>query len=347
MRLVFYLLGGIISALIGWNLSLVILDLFKFASKTITGSTFPFYVEFILFPIVTICLSVTLVLTTIYLSNPIHYKANRRIRNSYLKIALKTGLIAGAIAAVLTVIIYQGKFPPASVRIVGWSLIGLGAGVAEGLSWRSLSTEGAKSNTFERPIKSALFGLLAGLIAALAIEFLRTIIPLGGYEDLLGFTLFGAGLGMALAISTTPTYQVALRAGRGFGRARKDNQSGNYPKINDRSLRIVNFEQTQIEEGLSIQLPRDTSQSLQIGSAEDADIFLPDVPAIAAKLSLERKQWRLSTPVGNKVQIQRRMLSENATETLYHNQMLTFYHENTNTRYYRFIFCDRFLDPDN
>jgi hypothetical protein len=109
----------------------------------------------------------------------------------------------------------------------------------------------------------------------------------------------------------------------------------------------VNFDQTQIEEGLSIQLPRDTSQSLQIGSAEDSDIFLPDVPAIAAKLSLERKQWRLSTPVENKVQIQRRMLSENTSETLYHNQMLTFYHEKTNTCYYRFIFCDRFLDPDN
>ncbi|MEG3436421.1 hypothetical protein V0288_04755 [Pannus brasiliensis CCIBt3594] len=351
MRLVFYILGGIISALIGWNLSLLILDFFKFTLKAIAGSEIPFPSEWILFPIVATCLSLTLVLTTIYLSNPTHDKANRRKRGKYLKLSLQTGLIAGAIAALFSVVIYQGKFPPESIRIVGWSAIGLGTGLAEGLCWRSLSTEGRKSTTIERPIASALFGFLAGLFAAISIEFLRKTISLGGYEDALGFTLFGAALGIALALSTTPTYQVALRAGRGFG-YRQPGQPSNeekksLPEIRNRSLNIVYFpDEKRIEEGLSIQLPRSSSESLIVGSDESADIFLPEIPARAATLTLEGKQWKLKCLFDGKIQVQRKLLSEDSSQVLYHNQILTFYHEKDKNRYYRFVFYDRFLDPE-
>lgn len=354
VRLVFFILGGIISALIGWNLSLLILDILKFTLKTIAGSAIPFPSEFIFFPIVATCLSLTLVLTTIYLSNPTHPKANRRKRGNYLKLSLQTGLIAGAIAALLSVAIYQGKFPPESIRIVGWSSIGLGTGLAEGLCWRSLSTEGQKSTTIERPIASALFGFLAGLFAAISIEVLREPISLGGYEDALGFTLFGAGLGIALALSTTPTYQVALRAGRGFGYRQSGqpsnenpNEKKSFPEIRNRSLSIVYFpDEKRIQEGLSIQLPRASSEPLIVGSDESADIFLPEIPAKAATLTLERKQWKLKCLFTEKVQIQRNLLSEDSSETLYHNQILTFYYEKDKNRYYRFIFYDRFLDPE-
>ncbi len=290
MRSLFYSLAGITAALIGWNLSLLLRDLIKLIFTIYDLSSIPFKYEFILFPIVASCLSLALVFTTIYLSNPTHYKANRRIRNAYLKIAGFTGILTGLISALVTVIIYQPGWSAWSIRVVGWGFIGLGIGVAEGLCWLFLSIEGANSAVKTQLIKSPLFGLAGGLIAAMIIELLRGVIKLRGYEDPLGFIILGSCLGVAFTISTTPTYQVALRAGRGFGTIdpkikKESNQPERpYPEIRNSSLSLVyrTPEQTRIEEGLSIQLPGKFSDSIVIGSSEEADIFMPYVPAKAA-----------------------------------------------------------------
>lgn len=356
MRSLFYSLAGIAAALIGWNLSLLLRDLIKLILKLYVQIYIPFKYEFILFPIVASCLSLALVFTTIYLSNPTHYKANRRIRNDYLKMAGFTGILAGLISALITVIIYQTGWEPWSIRVVGWGLIGLGIGFAEGLCWLFLSVEGANSPVKTQLIKSPLFGLAGGLIAAMIIELIRGVIKLGGYEDPLGFIILGSCLGIAFTISTAPTYQVALRAGRGFGtidpKTKKESNQAErpYPKIRNSSLSLVyrTPEQTRIEEGLSIQLSGKIAESLVIGSSEEADIFLPYIPAKAARLTLEQKQWKLTCLADRKVQIQRRLILENSRPTpLHHNQILTFYYEDNNDQYYRFIFYDRFLDPSS
>ncbi|WP_193888041.1 hypothetical protein [Fortiea sp. LEGE XX443] len=45
------------------------------------------------------------------------------------------------------------------------------------------------------------------------------------------------------------------------------------------------------------------------------------------------------------VQIQQKKLSQAETATLRHNQILTLYHQTNPEEFYRFIFYDRFLDP--
>ncbi|MDJ0731238.1 MAG: hypothetical protein QNJ33_14725 [Crocosphaera sp.] len=323
-----------------------------------------FLPEIILFPIVASFLSIFLVLTAIYLSNPTHDKANKRKRKNYLNMALKMGILTGLISAIITIILYQPSWTSGAIRrVVAWSIIGLGIGLAEGLCWHFLTTEGANILTKDRLIKSPVFGFLAGLVAAFLIELIRQKIQLGGYEEPLGFIILGTCLGLSLTFSTTPAYQVALRAGRGFGISYKSlNNQQSYPKITDSSksnlgLTFVPFKCLQkrkeedptkenlIEEGLSIQLPSKNKSTIVIGSAEESHIFLPGIPAKAAELILEKKQWKIKCFSPRKVELQTKKLSINDSLELHHNQILTFYYEKANEKFYRFIFYDRFLDP--
>lgn len=364
MRSLFYSLAGITSALFGWNIALLLVDLIKFILKKISENeiesnieTIIFNIErvllpeIILFPIVASFLSLSLVLTAIYLSNPTHDKANKRKRKDYMNMAFKMGIVTGLISAIITIILYQPSWTSGTIRrVVAWGIIGLGIGLAEGLSWRFLTTEGSSSFTIDRLIKSPTFGFLAGLIAALLIELIREKIQLGGYEEPLGFIILGVCLGLSLTFSTTPAYQVALRAGRGFGMNMQKLEENKKPKIQPEKsipLSLVYFDENDvIEEGLSIQLPTKKKSTLVIGSAEDSHIFLPGTPAPVAKLILEKKQWKIQCCAENKVQIQTKFLLENSRpQPLHHNQILTFYYEKDNDKFYRFIFYDRFLDP--
>ncbi|MDJ0659916.1 MAG: hypothetical protein QNJ42_10565 [Crocosphaera sp.] len=366
IRGLLYSLAGITAALFGWNIALLLVYLTKFILTTISKNEISsslettlfnferiFLPEIFLFPIVASCLSVLLVLTAIYLSNPTHDKANRRKRKDYIYMALKMGIITGLISALITIILYQPDWTSGVIRrLFGWGIIGLGIGLAEGLCWRFLTTEGSSSFTINRLIRSPIFGFLAGLIAAFLIELIRQTTKLGGYEEPLGFIILGICLGLSLTFSTTPAYQVALRAGRGFGMTKKqsDNRQDK-PKIilNDNTvpLSLIYFsDQDIIEEGLSIQLPTKNHSTIVIGSANDSHIFLPGTPTKAATLTLEKKQWTIKCFAEYKVQIQAKYLLENSRpQPLHHNQILTFYYEKDKEKFYRFIFYDRFLDP--
>lgn len=372
MRRLFYSLAGITAALFGWNITLLFVDLIGFSLKTISQNQISSNLELtlfnleqtllpeiILFPLVSSFLSVSLVLTAVYLSNPTHQKANKRRRNDYFRIALITGFVTGLISAIITITIYQPTWTSGMIRrVVAWGIIGLGIGLAEGFCWRRLTTEGANTFSKDRLIKSPIFCFLAGLIAAFSIEIIKEITEIGGYEEPLGFAILGMFVGLSLSISTTPAYQVALRAGRGFGiNDSRHNSSSQYPKIiyrekDDSALTFAPFFEREtrkkldlIEEGLSIQLPRINPSPIVIGSAEGSDILLPGIPGKAAELILKEQQWIIKSFTKNKVQIQTKQLEDSETKILYHNQILTFYYEKDDSKYYRFIFYDRFLDP--
>ena len=169
MRLTLYIIAGIVSCLISWNVSLGIIDFVKFLQQ----DTLPFRPDFILLPILAPCLTVSMIVATIYLSNPIHGRSNKRIIPKYIQTALGIGGLAGLGASSITWILYQIDVPDWSVRMVAWSIIGLATGLAEGLSWYWLDKEAltsSKQDIQSRLQKSTLFGLLAGGFAALILE---------------------------------------------------------------------------------------------------------------------------------------------------------------------------------
>jgi hypothetical protein len=352
MRIIFYLLSGICATLIGWNLSqLVILDFpLLFGAKSL-----PFYPDFILLPLVAICLNTAMVTTEIYLSHPTKLKANWRNLKPYLKNTILFGLGIGLGTAILTSLLYQTGINAGFIRVIAWSLIGCLIGLSEGLSWRSRSIEGSTDKGKSRVWKSPLFGFIAGLIAAIIIELIRQPIKLRGFEDPVGFVILGLSLGLLLSFAAAPTYQVALRAGAGFEATKSVNN--NPPKLKNRDgqtferLRFVTEDQTweTIEEGLSIQLPAKISnqQPLIIGSSNDAHIYLPNIPEQVAQLITEDGKLKLRCLVDQSVKIQNETLSARGkARELLHNQILTFFYQDNTKKYYRFIFYDRFLDPE-
>lgn len=368
MKIIFSAIAGIFATVLGWSLSQILLiDLILTGFKQ---RTLPFRPEFILLPIVASCLAVAMVTTEIILSNPTRQKANQRVLPFYQKLALLIGIIAGLIAAFLSWSFYHTGMPDWLIRVLAWGIIGLFTGLAEGISWRFRTIEGATEQTNIRVQKSALFGLGAGLVAAILVELLRGGVKLGGYEDPIGFLIFGLIMGISLNFASAPTYLVALRAGEGFEAIdpkmdkRKLNQ---LPQIQNNNLWFVYRKRNKmidnvlddprikdslddshdnvIQEGLSIQLPAKTVQPLLIGSSHDSDIYMPHIPENAAVLTIKRGNVTLISLVDESVQIQRKVLTTKETKSLSHNQILTFYYKDNKEKYYRFIFYDRFLDP--
>ena len=346
-RALFYTLSGIISALFGWFLSQIFLvDL----GQTFSDKNSPLNPDFILFLIVGACLAASMVATEIFLSHPTRYRANKRVLPRYLRRALLTGAVAGLISAVLTSLLYMTGTPSIIVRIVAWSLVGLFTGLGESLSWKVRSIEGRSSQANQRIKKSTLFGFGAGFGAAVLVEIFRSNTPLGGYEDPAGFLILGMILGISLNFATTPTYQVALRAGKGF----EEEHSVNSPILKSNSLSFVSQPSSKpdIEEGLSIRLPSETTYPIIIGSGDNVDIFIPNIPEEVACLEIKNRQVTLTCWVKNQVKIQNRLMDMNGSESLIHNQMIAFYYENydpsnpdEDSQLYRFVFYDRFLDP--
>ncbi|MFB8796643.1 MAG: hypothetical protein U7126_21030 [Microcoleus sp.] len=350
-RALFYTLSGIVSAIIGWFLSQILLiDLGQFFIK----DALLFNPDFILLPIVGACLAVAMVVTEIFLSNPTRYRANRRVLPPYFWGALATGAVAGLISAVCTSLLYATGTPSGIVRVATWSLVGFFTGLGESLSWRLRSIEASSSLANQRIKKAILFGLGAGFGAAVLVEIFRSDIQLGGYEDPAGFLVLGLMLGLSLSFATAPTYQVALRAGKGFepppSQALIVGKS--LPELRN-SLRFVTTKSRSalIEEGLSIKLPSQTTSPIIIGSGDRVDIYIPNIPEECAGLEVKNRQVTLTCWVHKQVKIQNRRMNLGDQETLIHNQIITFYHENRqpnaeeDSQLYRFVFYDRFLDP--
>lgn len=350
-RALFYSLSGIVSAIIGWFLSQILLiDVGQLLSK----NPLFFNPDFILLPIVGACLAVAMVVTEIFLSNPTRYRANRRVLPPYFWGALATGAVAGLISAVCTSLLYRTGTPSGIVRVVAWSLVGFFTGLGESVSWRLRSIEGASSLANQRIKKAILFGFGAGFGAAILVEIFRSDMQLGGYEDPAGFIVLGLMLGLSLSFATAPTYQVALRAGKGFEPPPSQGliPRNSLPRLQNSLRFVTKTHSALIEEGLSIKLPSQTTSPIIIGSGDRADIYIPNIPEECACLEVKNRQVTLTCWVHKKVKIQNRSMNQGDQEFLIHNQMITFCYENPypsiqdeDSQLYRFVFYDRFLDP--
>ncbi|MBD2138186.1 hypothetical protein H6F32_11430 [Anabaena sp. FACHB-1237] len=381
MRIYLYILAGITSALIGWNIGqffLTDIGLFKE------------YPEITLFPCIAIALACGMVINEIFISNPTRPKLSLRIAKTPLLIALGLGTLAGLISGVISQILFlpQIHFPAPIVRIIGWLLIGVSVGLAEGLTWRWHSMEAGDPKRFWHRFKISVFGAsTASLFAAAIFEIIRTIgevtSDFKGIEDPLGFSILGLLLGLTFSITNSPSYLGALRAGTGFEytgenyadfdpNAPISNQK--IPCIDKSILRFVNDGNAyEIEEGLSIQLP--SNGIIRIGSSvQKSNIYIPDLPLHVADLVIEKRDAILTpNPVAYKfIEVNGQRLTSRDSIRLKHNYVLTFYPDpttqNTTTnvtttqlktqnvnqtqqpqqrpqKIYRFVYYNRFLDP--
>jgi hypothetical protein len=363
MRIYFYILAGIISALIGWNIAQVFLTDLGLLKR------FP---EIILFPCIAISLAIGMVINEIFISNPTRPKLCLRKAIIPFFIALGLGTILGLISGGISTILFlpQLKIPAPIIRVVGWLIIGISVGLTEGLTWRWETVEAGDPKRFWRRFTVSLIGAsLASLTAAFLFEFLRsklTEIPpiLRSYEDPLGFSILGLLLGLTFSLTNSPSYLVALRAGSGFEYTgeiffdEEDDNSGqqktikllpSYPVIQTNILSFVSdSEHDKIEEGLSIRLP--AKGKIIIGSDPDSHVFIPDIPSHVADLEIKKREtflipnpkfYRFIALNGNRLGSQRKI-------TLKHNNLITFYPKDTEFsahKIYRFVYYNRFFDP--
>lgn len=356
MRSYFYILAGITSALIGWNLGQVFL--------TDLGLLKPFP-ELVLFPCIAVSLAVGMVFTEIFVSTPTRPKLCWRIALFPIAIAAALGILAGLIAGGISqiVLLPQVRFDTRILRIVSWLLIGTSTGIAEGVSWRWHSIEAGDAKRFwQRFQTSTIASFAASLAAALIFEILRQFIgefpaALKGLEDPIGFSILGMLLGFVFSISTSPSYMAALRAGSGFeytGDVYYDaiGSKSEYPTINKKEAKlkfVSDSESEQIEEGLSIQLP--ATGTIKIGSADRANIRIPGLPLHAADLEVKVREAILkpNPKFYNTIEVNGCRLSSSNPISLKHNNILTFYplqqDRPDEEKLYRFVYYNRFLDP--
>lgn len=356
-RLAFYISAGIFSSLLGWSISqLLWIDLGSFIASFINlfglGTKFELP-PFLILIVVTPCIAIAMVVIEIFVSNPTRYKANWRIlKRTSIPVVTTTGIISGAILSLLNWYLLASNWSSFHVRLLSWSLIGLFVGLAESVSWAYCSIEGSGRKARSRVIQSMFLGTFAGLIAAATYNSVRQ--NFGKYQESIGFVLLGIFLGAVLSFASRPSYQVALRAGHGFESVNSD--SNLFPELSNKrfSQKVFSFipvpegkNDNRIEEGLSIKLPTAVSKNkpIVIGSHQEADIFIPCIPERCLCLWVETSGVKIECSHQQTVKIQEEMLSKGQTKTLRHNQILTLYYQSNPKEFYRFIFYDRFLDP--
>lgn len=364
MRIYLYLLAGITSTLIGWNIGQFFLaDL---------GILKPFP-EVVLFPSVAISLAMGMVMNEIFISNPTRPKLNFRVARIPLLIAGGLGLLAGLIGGGIAQIVFLPfvNIPIPVLRTLGWLFIGAAVGLAEGLTWRWHSLEAGDPKRFWKRFKTSVAGgVLASLVAAFIFEFIR--LPFAGQmpnalraaEDPIGFSILGLFLGLTFSLTNSPSYMAALRAGAGFeytGEIFDDVEPIDsymtipnpiYPSIDPTMLTFVSdSSEARIEEGLSIRLPE--KGSLKIGSSEKANIYIPDLPLHIADLDLKAREAVLkpNPRYYSFIAVNGNRLGTRQPILLKHNYLITFYpkeQEDPNEeKIYRFVYYNRFLDPQS
>ena len=360
MRTYLYILAGITSALIGYNLG-------QFAITSLGILEIP--AEIILFPCIAISLAVGMVINEIFISNPTRPKINFRIAKIPLLIAAGLGILIGLIAGVIYQILLLSPIPGIIIRVLSWLLIGGAVGLTEGLTWRWRSVEAGDRQRFRKRLRTSIIAATnAALVAALLFELIR--LPLSqtanrGLEDPLGFSILGLVLGFVFSITNSPSYMAALRAGTGFeykGPNYEDIDPGvttvnnPFPHINQGKLKFVSKSKAyEIEEGLSIQLP--ATGTIRIGSAikkpngKGADIYLPELPLHVADIIVQQREARLSPnpKFFDTIEVNGKPLRDREDITLKHNYVLTFHSLNkggkNGEKIYRFVYYNRFLDP--
>lgn len=359
MRIYLYILAGVISALIGWNLGQFILtDLGLLQSVP----------EIALFPCIAISLAIGMVMNEIFISNPTRLKLNFRIARIPFLIALGLGLLVGLAVGSISQILFlpQVPVPAFIVRTLGWVFIGSSVGLAEGLTWRWRSLEAGDRKRFWRRFKTSLIAsILASLAAAVIFESLRLLldrIP-GAFkaaEDPVGFSLLGLLLGLVFSLTNSPSYMVALRAGAGFEYTDPGPSFEDFPaspstdrQMSPRIARDLQFvsdgKLKEIEEGLSIQLP--ATGSITIGSNPESNIYIPGIPPNVADLELQHRETILAPNPqwSHTIKVNGETLKNGQQIALKHNYVLTFrsieQDDLDEQKIYRFVYYNRFLDP--
>jgi hypothetical protein len=365
MRIYLYLIAGITSALIGWNLGQFLLtDLGLFSSLP----------ELILYPCIAISLAVGMVLNEIFISSPTRPKLCLRKAKIPLLIALGLGLIIGLFSGAIALLLFLPFFaiPAVIVRVVGWLLIGVAVGLAEGLTWRWETVEAGDKKRFRNRLIASIGGAMgASFLAAILFEVVRLLLEempknLRLAEDPIGFSVLGLFLGLTFSLTGSPSYLVALRAGSGFEYVSQGfaqlpspsvNLSKDYPQIDQSVLTFVsNSINERIEEGLSIKLP--SKGSFKIGSSKDCHICIPSLPDHVATLEIKAREAVLIPHVlyFNHVAVNGEELTTKKNIILKHNYLVTFYpileSENPEKslfvnyeKIFRFVYYNRFFDP--
>ena len=375
MRIYFHIISGIFSAIIGWSLSqLLWLEIGKILNQGKSAfDAIPLPSDIVLLPIIAASIAVGMVATEILVSNPTKHRLNlkeifsinpARNRSQILPhfwLAVLCGLGAGLISALLAWWLYGTNLLGQWVRVISWVTVGLFVGLAEGLSWRSRSMEGETQRADQRLLKSIGIGGVAGLIAAFIVEIVRTQLKtsgLGGFEDVISFSILGAALGVGLSLGAAPNYAVALRAGAGFEMTEEmqkkfKDDDPDLPRIIDvdRLQILTEYEpDTPLEENLSIQLPYHTKgKPIIIGGcpAKNIHIYLPGIPDECASLSVNNRTVEIKCLAPGKVQINRTLMKRREKKLLHHGQIITLLRNDKQNKYYCFCFYDTLYDPQS
>ena len=393
LRLILYILAGITTALLGWNLSQATFGLLGFLENIpilSTVSQLRQWEDIIVFPFITVCLSAGMVLNEIFITNPTRPKLNWRIAQKPMIYTVLCGLLAGLAIGGLLQIFYQPQFQieERTVRVISWWCIGAVVGLIEGLTWGFYNMEGAdKERRRKRQFISLFAASFASIVAAGLFEIIRnhfntTSDSFQQIEDPLGFCLLGLLLGITFTFTTSPSYMVALRAGKGFEYRGEDisrvtvaidpnyaaKQASLEPVISSEAIETLKFvtdhSNKKIEEGLSVRLPDvgkiaiggTPKKVMPDGKKIGSDIYLPHTPLFLAHIEMGNRQAKLiPNPRPDnyqKIEINGRPLDTSEEIVLKHNTLIAFYtdkpdDDNPNLpKMYRFVYYNRFLDPE-
>jgi hypothetical protein len=361
IRTYIYILSGLVSPLIGWVIAHWFLTDLGWLKE---------YPEIILFPCISIALSLGMVLTEIFISSPTRLKLNLRTARVPILLAIGLGIGSGLVAGVISQILFFPalRIPSIFVRVVGWLLIGSFIGLSEGYTWRWRSIEAGNLERFKKRLTASFWGALAAsLAAAILFETLRKLLGnllpgLEDFEDPVGFAILGMLLGFVFSFTSSPSYQVALRAGGGFeytgarvfDYGADEEADRQYPSI-DREGGLLAFvsegdgDPDEIEEGLSIRLP--SKGKVIIGSVPGkSNIYLPNLPPHIADLEFKPRETLLSPNPRcfSMIEVNGQILDSKKTIPLKHNYVVTFHTTNIHSnksKFYRFVYYNRFLDP--
>ncbi|NES18480.1 MAG: hypothetical protein F6K41_06030 [Symploca sp. SIO3E6] len=349
MRNYLYFWIGIIASIFGWSVAqFLVVDLRPFWENTNLTFflKFPYTVRFV---IITSFLAIGIVKAEVFLSHPTRIKAGLRIIRWPLFMAISSAILSGLLSALISYLLKLSPLPAFFIRLVDWILIGIAVGFAEGTSWylRSLVKEELDVQQVQKRLfTSCLMGLLGSITAFIISERYLN-------QDLISFMLLGGLLGGALSVTSSPSSQPALRAGEGFEPTRSNSESGK--NLIRGKLKFANNSRTRkIEEGLSIELPK--KGEVLIGSDSEAQIYISDLPQHSAKISIDNDGVWIFPCDTNGITMKNRQLliepcinpEEQGGEKLRHNQIITFKTQsNTEIRkHVRFVYYDRFLDPE-
>ena len=355
-----YTLAGLTFAITGWNLGTFLL-----VELGLNSLSTP---EAVLIATVTATLAVGLILTEVLLSNPTRIRQSLTLSFLPLAFSASFGSLLGVIVGLIILLVRNPSisdffnFTPEWIRWLGWFLVGLAVTGAETLAWLQRSLEAKNRKRFTQRLVTC-FGasLFASYFAASLFEAfknsgaLEAIPNLELYQEGMGLGIFGALLGLALGLSTSPSYFCALRAGAGFEFYGDGIPSPN--KIQGR-LSFVGEEDETIEEGLSIELP--SRGEIRIGSDPNAEIHIQGLAPCLATLKLQQRDVYLcpskNAPYKD-IQINGSPCFSHKSILLRHNTILSFYPPktdeppselpptSTSPTFYRFIYYNRFLDP--